>query len=284
MFEKPVVWQSSTSVFKQAAKVVYSRPWLVLGMILAEIALSSLAVFAAGNTIALTASLIASLLFQVFAGLVFVEVTANTQQQPAGTLLAQALRRLPAAVAISIILALAISVGTALLVVPGVILYVFTSLSLIVLVNERVTVGESIRRSIRYVRGWWWRVCSRLIFVAAIGAVLTLMSAVPSLGYGVAFIVTVFVAPIVVAFMTLTYLELVEKKRMIASAPVSLAYKIWLIVAGALVLFVLVSGALLEQMVQEVSLAPRPAHNALPSQLLLHDDGTVTEELLPLEQ
>lgn len=293
MFEQPVVWQSSWRVFKDAFRALGRRSGLVAGFLLGEVILMGILWQISGGAILFgnaepllqRIGLGVLALYMLVFSMAVIHIVLDREQKKFGELLfGHILPRLPAAIALSVLLAAAAVVGTLLFIVPGIVLYVYTSLALFILIVERVSVGDAIRRSIAYVRGWWWRVCSRLIFTMAMAMIISLISTVPLLGVLVSSILSLFAAPIVVAFVALTYSELAEKKRLLQAAPVSLGGKIRIALYGTFVLTLLVASSMAAQVVINESLTRRLiAPNDVPMQLFLDDEGNVRQEVLPLE-
>lgn len=284
MFEKPVVWQSSTHVFAEAVRTLTKRSGLVGALILGQFALIA---FVWGSTSGALQWIGAVLLYayQMVFSLVVIHLVTDTEQKSFTDLFfSRIVPKLPAAIALSLIVGIAVVIGTLLLVVPGIILYVYTSLALVVLVAEGTSVGSAIRRSWQYVRGWWWRVCSRIIFTMGLAAILSLISVVPLTGLLVTSVLSIFLAPVVVAYMALTYRELAEKKRLLDAAPVSLGGKLIIAVQGVIVLTLLVVSSIFAQFVINEGLTRRLiAPDNLPAFMYLLDDGSVAETVFPLE-
>jgi hypothetical protein len=293
MFEKPVVWQSSMRVFKDAARALSRRSGLVVGLLIGEFVLLALLSWVSGGAIPFTNAggmmrwlgMAALYLYQLVFMITIVHVVMDTEQKRfSDLLLGQVLPRLPAAIALGLILSVAVLVGTFLLVIPGVILSVYTSMALFILIVERASVGESIRRSIFLVSGWWWRVCSRVIFTMWLAALLALISSVPLTGVIVSLPLSLILAPLITAYMTLTYRELAEKKRLLTAAPVSVGGKMAITLSGVLALTALVGASLLAQMVVGEGINRRlVAPEFLQTQLYLEDDGSVTQDVLRAE-
>ncbi len=113
----------------------------------------------------------------------------------------------------TIVVSLILLVGFLLLVVPFVILLVWFSFSVFVLVLENTGIKESLDRSRAYVKGKWWAVFGRIMFVALIAIVAILpFSILAALFPGakqefemVGNIVAVLISPITLLYMYLLY-------------------------------------------------------------------------------
>ncbi len=113
----------------------------------------------------------------------------------------------------TIVASLILLVGFILLVIPFVILLVWFAFSVFVLVLENTGIKESLDKSRAYVKGKWWAVFGRILFVALIAIVAILpFSILAALFPGakqefelVGNIVAVLISPITMLYMYLLY-------------------------------------------------------------------------------
>jgi hypothetical protein len=111
-------------------------------------------------------------------------------------------------------------------------------LAAFILLQEDTGVIASLRKSMDYVRGWWWPMFARNLFVFALFTAITLISIVPGPGLLVSSVLSFLFGPALVIFYQKTYQEMVDIKsyKHLQSAQVSLPAK-FLVVCLALVLF-----------------------------------------------
>jgi hypothetical protein len=148
--------------------------------------------------------------------------------------------KLPAALALAVLVGVAVSVASVAFLVPGLILYILWSMSLPILLVEDTSVREALRRSVELVRGWFWPVFSRFVFGFVLITLLGMLAIIPGVGSLTASILSFVLAPVLVFYYALTYQELVEVKRFqhLQRAQVPLIAKV-LLVATALIAGVL---------------------------------------------
>jgi hypothetical protein len=159
--------------------VVYRRHWPAL-ILAAALVFAPLAVvdallehahpegFLAVGTVTIGESLFHLIGDVFYTGLVAAAVVAwhagGPRQSPIGVA-----RHLPwrTGTAVDVVLPIMTAIGFALLVVPGVLVYVYLSLTPAIVELEHTGMRESMRRSLRQVRGNFWRVL--LVFVVVLG-------------------------------------------------------------------------------------------------------------------
>lgn len=178
-----------------------------------------------------------ALLTQILFASVLVFCANDKKTRPIQRVLRESvLLRLPALVALAILISLAVTVASLAFLVPGIILYVFWSMAFYILSLEETTVATALRQSVALVRGWWWPLFSRNLFVLTLVSLLSIVSIVPGLGHIVASFLAFVLAPILVLYFYLTYEELTDVKRYkhLQTAQVTLVDKVVLLAWGAL--------------------------------------------------
>lgn len=118
-------------------------------------------------------------------------------------------------IGMSIVMSVLLFIGFLLLIVPGVILSVWFAFSTFVLVLERAGIVESLKKSREYVRGRWWAVFGRIMLLALVMIVLSIVISglsvlVPfgTLGTSLVTAITMLLAPFAVIYMYLIYQDL----------------------------------------------------------------------------
>lgn len=115
-------------------------------------------------------------------------------------------------IGLSILMSVILLVGFLLLVIPGIILSVWFAFATFILVLERASIIQSLKRSREYVRGRWWGVFGRLIVMSIIAFAFSfIFVAVSSLITNAALselvvtLLSVVLVPILVGYMYLLY-------------------------------------------------------------------------------
>ncbi len=115
----------------------------------------------------------------------------------------------------SIILGVIIFLGFLLLIIPGIILSIWFAFSSFVLVAERTSIIDSLKKSREYVRGRWWAVFGRILLLGlamlVISMIISGFSVVMPFGILATALVAAFtmlLAPFAVAYMYLMYQDL----------------------------------------------------------------------------
>lgn len=123
------------------------------------------------------------------------------------------LKKLPEAVALSIILFLLMVAGGVLLLIPAIIVAVYLLFSFYILVLEDVKIIESLKRSYYLVKGWWWRIFLRYIFMFFLVTIVSVIGMVPQTGFATSVLLSLILSPIFVIYVGKTYLQLTEIKK-----------------------------------------------------------------------
>jgi hypothetical protein len=120
---------------------------------------------------------------------------------------------------ISFLLGIAVAIGGIFFIIPGIIFAVWFSMAMYVLIAEGLKGTKALSKSREYVKGHWWGVLWRVIFI---GVAISLGYAIIGLIFGVfgghftsyiiLFILGVFVEPLVIAYMFRLYTHLKELK------------------------------------------------------------------------
>ena len=247
-------WKSSWQVFGQAMdltkKIATPVAWLIGGQLLI-----SLAGFFIGSLLTGESSIIASeqapiylIKFSIVAinfiyGLFLtfcVIYLARKPKLPLAEATKQAMKKLPAAIAVALIAGAIVTVSSFFFIIPGVIFYVYLTMSLFVLAMEDTGILLSIQRSFEYTSGLWWNVFARMILFIAILTFVTVFALIPGVGRTVTYVLSLLFVPVGIAYMTLTYQELVTFQKAKNTAKVSWISKL-LLVLWAIVVFSLFS-------------------------------------------
>ena len=135
---------------------------------------------------------------------------------------------------VSLLTALAALGGFALLIVPGVIISVYLIFASFTAVLENKTGLVALSASYNYIKGKWWQVLSRYLFIVLLFlAANFIVSLIPIIG-GVA---SIFLGPILLAYFYLVYSDL---KKISSPVPESKnKFILVFIIIGSLVLLVL---------------------------------------------
>lgn len=115
-------------------------------------------------------------------------------------------------IGLTIVSGLVLMVGFILFIVPGIILSVWFAFAFLVLVLENTGIIDSMKRSREYVRGRWWAVFGRLMFMTLVailwsilvGIVSTMLPGVILSGI-MEIVLMVLIAPVVFAYIYLMY-------------------------------------------------------------------------------
>lgn len=172
--------------------------------------------------------------------------------------------KLPALVALALLVSVATVVATFAFIIPGLVLYIFWSLSIFILLVEDTSVRFALQRSVELVRGWWWPLLSRFLFLFTLLTLQTAVGYVPVVGNVVYALISLVLVPVSIWYGYLTYQEMVDIKQFkhLQAAHVSIGGKFLLACWTFLVftLFVFVSAGV--TFVEESVLS---APNLLPS-------------------
>lgn len=113
---------------------------------------------------------------------------------------------------LTIVSSVILFVGFLLLIIPGIILSIWLAFSTFILVLERAGIKESLVRSREYVRGRWWAVFGRIIAIAIVLIVISmiissLLVVIPSewLAEAVVAGLSMMLAPLGMGYMYLMY-------------------------------------------------------------------------------
>jgi len=116
----------------------------------------------------------------------------------------------------SIVLSLIIFVGLILFIVPAIIFLVWFTFAVFVLVLENARIIESLKRSREYVKGHWWAVFGRMVFITGVAVVILvplglLSSAMPGQKDwidGLVSLVSALITPFTLIYMYLMYQDI----------------------------------------------------------------------------
>ncbi len=113
---------------------------------------------------------------------------------------------------LSVVMSVLLMIGFLLLFVPGVILFVWFTFATFVLILEKASIVDSLKRSREYTRGRWWGILGRLVAMTALSLVLVMIFGIvaglllPStLGQLVITLLSALLVPVMVGYMYLMY-------------------------------------------------------------------------------
>jgi hypothetical protein len=113
---------------------------------------------------------------------------------------------------LSIVMSLILLAGFLLLIIPGIIMSVWFSFATFVLILERSSIKDSLKRSREYVRGRWWGVFGRLIIMSIVafvfGAIFGIVASMipnPALSELVVTLFSLIIMPILIGYIYLMY-------------------------------------------------------------------------------
>lgn len=237
-------WRSSRTVFAAACGLLRTHFASVAKLWLVEIAL--LAVMAwlvimisspSFSSFAFVFGVVLLFVYRLLAVSALTVLATDRRTRTLKDVLRQpVLLKLPAAIALALLVGIAVSVASIAFLVPGILLYIFWSMSLPILLVEDTSVRGALRGSVELVRGWFWAVFSRFVFGFVLITFVALLAIIPGIGSLTASVLTFILAPVLAFYYALTYQELVEVKRYqhLQRAQVPLIAKL-LLVATALI-------------------------------------------------
>lgn len=214
-------WRPARNVFVDALAMLRAHLGTVAVLWLAEIVLmlvvAALVILTTTPEVtdfALVFGFVIIFVYRLVSTMVLMLVSTGRKSRPLSAVLREGvLLKLPAAVGLTVLVGIAVSVASAAFLLPGVLLYTFWSMSLMILVVEDTSVRLALRGSVELVRGWFWPVLSRFVFVFVILTLLALLAVIPGIGSMVASILSFVLTPVLVFYYIRTYQELVENKR-----------------------------------------------------------------------
>lgn len=258
-------WKSSWQVFKESLDLAY-HAWfpifiIVMGQVLLMV-LFALYVQALGlegftkistgdGLVGHLAFLFLLYLYYVFYTVVLVNLLDKKDYSLKQVFDARLARKLFPAFILSVLITIGITVGSFIFIIPGVLLTVWWSFAVYALVLEDLSVGQSLKRSYSLVKGWWWPVFERIIFVLLVSAIISFFGIVPLAGTLVATILSLIISPVLIVFIGRTYQEVaaIKKSSKAAAMPFSFGMKLLLILWAIVVLGLLSVGTAASQFV-----------------------------------
>lgn len=109
-----------------------------------------------------------------------VEYINNGEKVPFDNVLAQVKAYLPKILALNLVYYLIIGVASIFFLVPGIFLSVALVLSPIILVIEDTGISTSLKRSMYFVKGYWWRTLGYLIVIGLIYMLISTVFGLPA--------------------------------------------------------------------------------------------------------
>jgi hypothetical protein len=109
-----------------------------------------------------------------------VEYINNGPQVPFENVLAQVKVFLPRVLAVNLVYYIIVVIGSILFFVPGIYFAISLALCPIVIVMEDTGIGGSIKRSMYFVRGYWWRTLGYFIVIGLIYLLISIVFSIPS--------------------------------------------------------------------------------------------------------
>jgi hypothetical protein len=133
------------------------------------------------------------------------------------------------------IYSLMISAGTFLLIIPGVLAFIFFSLAPFVLIWEEMSLLDSFRQSMNYVKGLGWHLLMRVNFFFFLVACTRVFAIVPGTGQTVSFVLSLLVTVFAPFYMGEVYRQVViAQKTKLSEYQVTTGTKVLAIVYGVL--------------------------------------------------
>ncbi len=126
-------------------------------------------------------------------------------------------------IGLSLAVAILVLLWSILLIIPGIIMAFYYSLASYFLLFEDKKIGESIKASKKLIKGYWWPVVGRLLFVSLLITLVSLVLTFPMMFFAeesflytvwsiIANVALALIAPIAIIYMYLMYKNLKEIK------------------------------------------------------------------------
>lgn len=219
-------WKKSSQVFRGAVLVTAKswKPvfWLIVGQILLAVLIYYYTMAFVDQTAALsniTNSLyrllgfVIVLLYQIFWTVALVRLLEKSGEKTSAFIFGRQLwNKYPQALLLTLIVGISVMIASFLFVIPGVILGVYWAFAIYALILGGASVIDSLKKSYALVRGWWWMVFQRMIFLFGVAVIVSVFAIVPVYGVFLSYLLSLLVAPVVIIYVGLTYQELVKIK------------------------------------------------------------------------
>lgn len=215
-------WRPSRAVFKQAL-ALFAVHWKSVALLLVgQVALVLLCAAAAlvlaqpswTQTFALGLCSALIFVYQLAMAACLIHLVADARPRPIAQMFRQSvLLKLPAMFVLALVVAAVSFVATLAFIIPGLIIAVSWSMAMFILVVEDVPVRAALRRSRDLVRGWWWPMFSRFLFLFTLLTLQTMIGFVPAVGPIVSALISIVLVPASIFYLYLTYKELLDVKQ-----------------------------------------------------------------------
>lgn len=231
-------WKKSSRVFREALSVI-SESWkpvflLIVGQVLMAVLIYYYAmafvdpltpIFDIKNSLYRFLGFVIVLLYQVLWTVALVRLLEKSGKKTVRFIFGKKLwSKYPQALLLMVILGVALMIASFLLIIPGIIFGVWWAFAIYILVLEDVSVIPSLKKSYALVKGWWWMVFHRMIFLFGIAVVVSVFAVVPGYGAFISYLLSLLVAPVIILYMGLTYQELVKIKSVNPKAVPALSF------------------------------------------------------------
>lgn len=204
---------------------------------------------------------VVTLIYQIAMAACLVHLAHEQRPRPLSAVFKESvLIKLPALALVSFVVGAVTFAATLAFVVPGILVAVFWSMAFMVAVVEATPLRLSLQRSVALVRGWWWPVFSRFLFLFTVLTVQAMVGFVPVVGSLVSSVFSFVLVPVTVFYMYLTYKELIDVKQFkhLQAAQMHLGGK-FLLACWALLIFTVfvVTSVVLDLVAAAVVINPR---------------------------
>lgn len=219
-------WKKSPKVFREALSVIGEswKPvfWLIVGQILIAVLIyyytmsfidQAAPLSDISNSLYRLLGFVIVLLYQVLWTVALIRLLAKSGKKTMGFIFGKKLwNKYPQALLLTLIVGIALLIASFLLVIPGVILGVYWAFAIYIFILGDASIIDSLKKSNALVKGWWWMVFYRMIFLFGITLVVSLFAVVPGYGAFISYVLSLLLAPAIIVYMGLTYQELVKIK------------------------------------------------------------------------
>lgn len=239
-------WKKSSLVFKEAASLTAKAwppvLWLIIGQLVltytmyyytANLVDPSAPLSDAANSLWRLLGFALITLYQVFWTVALIRLLKQKNRYEPGYIFGTGLwRQFPSALVLLLIVGLAVTLANFLFVIPGILLGVWWGFAIFILILEDQSVMNSLKGSYELVKGWWWAVFSRVLFLISLAVLISALALIPVVGMFLSYVLYMLFVPVVIVYMGLTYQELRSIKTATPRAK-------WKATAGRIALLVL---------------------------------------------
>jgi hypothetical protein len=109
-----------------------------------------------------------------------IEYINNGPQVPFENIVAQVKTYLPRLMWLNIVYIVIITIAMFFFLIPGIYLYIALAISPVILVFEDATIGTSFKRSMYFLKGFWWRTVGYVIIIGLIYSLISSVFSIPT--------------------------------------------------------------------------------------------------------